>query len=106
MTKLKRLLGSLLGTRHRGIVLHIGENMTVRAYIDAAYGVHSGTGKSHTGSLFAGSLFAKSSKQKIVTKSSTEAELVGLLDTATQGIHLRNRTGSGLRHRTCGDISR
>ena len=45
MAKLKRLLG----TRHRGIVLRIGENMTVRAYIDAAYGVHSGTGKSHTG---------------------------------------------------------
>ena len=38
----------------------------------------------------AGPLFAKSSKQKIVTKSSTEAELVGLSDTASQAIHLRN----------------
>jgi len=35
-------------------------------------------------------LFAKSSKQKIVTKSSTEAALVGLSDTATQAIYLRN----------------
>jgi len=32
----------------------------------------------------------RSSKQKIVTKSSTEAELVGLSDTASQAIHLRN----------------
>ena len=30
-----------------------------------------------------------SSKQKIVTKSSTEAELVGLFDSAAQAIHLR-----------------
>jgi hypothetical protein len=35
-------------------------------------------------------LFTKSAKQKIVTKSSTEAELVGLSDTASQAIHLRN----------------
>ena len=35
-------------------------------------------------------MFAKSSKQRVVTKSSTEAELVALSDTATQAIHLRN----------------
>ena len=34
-------------------------------------------------------LNAKSCKQEIVTKSSTEAELVGLSDTASQGIHTR-----------------
>ena len=68
--------------------------MTVRAFIDAAYGVHTDSGKSHTGCAIvigdAGSVFAKSTKQKIVTKSSTEAELVGLSDTATQAIHMRN----------------
>jgi hypothetical protein len=68
--------------------------MTVKAYIDAAYGVHQESGKSHTGCVIvlgdAGPLFAKSGKQKIVTKSSTEAELVGLSDTASQVIHLRN----------------
>ena len=46
MAKLKRLLGYLLGTRDRGIVLRIGEHMTVRAFIDAAYGVHTSSGKS------------------------------------------------------------
>jgi hypothetical protein len=68
--------------------------MTVRAFIDASYGVHQASGKSHTGCAIvlgeAGVLSARSSKQKIVTKSSTEAELVGLSDSAAQAIHLRN----------------
>jgi hypothetical protein len=36
----------------------------------------------------AGSVFAKSSKQKIVTKSSTKAGLVALSDNAGQAIHV------------------
>lgn len=94
LAKLRRLLGYVRLTRDRGIVLRIGDEMVVRAYIDAAYGVHQDSGKSHTGCSIvlgeAGPLFAKSGKQKIVTKSSTEAELVGLSDTASQAIHLRN----------------
>jgi hypothetical protein len=94
MRKLRRLLGYLLRTKERGIVLRIGEHMTVKAYIDAAYGVHQSSGKSHTGCAIVlgegGPLYAKSGKQKIVTKSSTEAELVGLSDTASQALHLRN----------------
>jgi len=94
LAKLVRLLGYVKGTSSRGIVLRVGESMTVKAYIDAAYGVHTASGKSHTGCAIVlgdvGALFAKSSKQKIVTKSSTEAELVGLSDTASQAIHLRN----------------
>jgi hypothetical protein len=68
--------------------------MTVSAYIDAAYGVHTSSGKSHTGCAIVlglgGAIFAKSGKQKIVTKSSTEAELVALSDTASQAIFIRN----------------
>jgi hypothetical protein len=37
-----------------------------------------------------GPVFVKSAKQKIVSKSSTEAELVALSDSASQGLHLRN----------------
>ena len=62
--------------------------MIVRAYIDAAYGVHTASGKSHCGE--AGPVFVKSAKQKIVTKSSSESELVCLSDNASQALHLRN----------------
>jgi hypothetical protein len=94
--KLKRALGYLLGTRDRGIVLRIGDFMTVEAYIDAAYGVHTASGRSHSGCAVvlglggSGSIQVKSSKQKIVTKSSTEAELVALSDYASQAIWTRN----------------
>ena len=109
MAKLRRLLEYLRGTRERGIVLRVGQNLEVNAFIDAAYGVHSGSGKSHTGCVIvlgeAGPVFAKSTKQRIVTKSSTEAELVGVSDTATQAIHLRNflveqgyKTGPAIIH--------
>lgn len=94
VAKLRRLLGYLRATPNRGIILRIGEHMSVRAYIDAAYGVHGASGKSHTGCAIvlgdAGALSVRSCKQKIVTKSSTEAELVGLSDSAAQAIHLRN----------------
>lgn len=94
MAKLRRVLGYLRGTRERGITLKIGDHMTPKAYIDAAYGVHAESGKSHTGCSivlgYGGPVYSKSSKQKIVTKSSTEAELVAVSDTATQLLHLRN----------------
>jgi hypothetical protein len=86
LTKLRRLLGYIRHTRTRGIVLRVGRTCTmmVKEYIDAAYGVHQDSGKSHTGCAIvhgeSGPVFAKSAKQKIVTKSSTEAELVGLSD--------------------------
>ena len=71
MAKLRRLLGYVLGTRERGIVFRVGKDLTVHVYIDAAYGVHQISGKSHTGCVIIlgeqGPLYAKSSKQKIVT---------------------------------------
>jgi exosome complex RNA-binding protein Rrp4 len=94
--KLRRLLGYILGTRERGIVLRVGGAMVVRVYIDAAYGVHTSSGKSHTGCAVvvgaAGPVYVKSGKQKIVTKSSTEAEVVGVSDMAAEGIHVANFT--------------
>ena len=47
--KLRRVLGYVHATWDRGITLRIGDTMQVRAYIDAAYGVHQDSGKSHTG---------------------------------------------------------
>ena len=81
-------------TRDRGIVLRPGKlGVQVRVYIDAAYGIHA-DGKSHTGSCVVigdvGPVHCKSCKQRIVTKSSTEAELIALSDSANQALYTRN----------------
>ena len=80
--KLKRLLQYL--NRTLDDVLTIGADSLTRlmTWVDAAYGVHRDM-KSHTGgamSLGRGAIMCKSSKQKLNTKSSTEAELVGASD--------------------------
>ena len=56
-------------------------------YIDVAYGVHTDSGKSNSSfavqvgtGLGVGSVSVSSSKQKIATKSSTESELVALMN--------------------------
>ena len=63
LAKLRRRLGYIRHTRTRGIVLRVGRAMTVKAYIDAAYGVHQDSGKSHTGCTIvlgdSGPIFAK-----------------------------------------------
>jgi hypothetical protein len=66
--------------------------MIVSSYIDASYATHQDF-KGQTGSFITvggGAAYAKSSKQKLVTKSSTEAELVGASDGLTQVIWTRN----------------
>jgi hypothetical protein len=92
--KVKRLLGYIRKTRDSGVCFRIGSDMIIRVYVDAAYGVHIHDGKSHSGAYTVlgkgGPLEAKSGKQKNVTKSSTEAELVALSDHAGRGINLRN----------------
>ena len=91
MKKLERTVQYIRGTRDLGLTLTIGDPMTVISYIDASYGVHQDM-KSHTGStitLGKGSIYAKSSTQRLTTKSSTEAELVGLSDSANQVLWTR-----------------
>jgi hypothetical protein len=58
------------------------EEPTVRAYMDAAYALHADS-KSHTGVvIYAGQtlVYVSSRKQKCMSKSPTEAELIGLTD--------------------------
>ena len=88
MRKLQRALRYLNANPDLRLTLQVGEKMGVVQYTDASYGVHA-DGKSHTGSsitLGAGAVHARSVKQKINTKSSTEAELVGLSDEASRGL--------------------
>jgi hypothetical protein len=80
--KLKRVVRYLRGTPTLGIVLTSPASSTLDFSIDASFGVHADA-KSHTGVVVSygyGPLFASSRKQSIVTKSSTEAELVGTAD--------------------------
>jgi hypothetical protein len=84
----------LRDTRERGLLLRAGEKgITVSVYMDAAYGVHHDL-KSHTGSCAVigdiGAVHCRSSKQQIVAKSRTEAELVAQSDSANQAQYIRN----------------
>jgi hypothetical protein len=91
MSKLLRGLKYLNGTRELGIRLQPSEKMAINAHVDASFATHDDY-KSHTGvvvSLGEGPIFVKSTKQKLVTKSSTEAELVGLSDATTQVVWTR-----------------
>jgi len=69
MGKLGRLIGYLRAASNQVIILRVGNKMIVRAYIDATYGGHQGSEKSHTGcAVFlgdAGVLDARSAKAEI-----------------------------------------
>ena len=93
--KLKRVMRYLRKTIDLVMTLEAGTfnaRSLVQWWVDAAYSVHPDM-KSHTGSFMTlgkGAIYAKSSKQKINTKSSTEAELVGVDDIMGQALWTRN----------------
>jgi hypothetical protein len=94
MVKISKLLKYLRCSKDSGVILRPGDKgIQVRCYVDAAYGLHE-DGKSVTGSVIVlgdgGPIHAKSAKQKIVTKSSTEAELVAASDSANQALFVRS----------------
>jgi hypothetical protein len=83
--KLQRVFKYLNSCPELGITLEASSKLGLKAYIDASYGIHE-DGKSHSGfisTLGSGPIATASSKQKIVTKSSTEAELVAESDYAS-----------------------
>jgi len=92
LKKLIRLLRYLFGTLDNSMNYYPnGAKPTeIRAYIDAAFAVHQDA-KSRTGTcIFIANCLvnAKSAKQKLVTKDSTEAELVAASDDGSSAIHL------------------
>ena len=82
MLKLDRVLAYIHETRDMVLTLGINGIIQLQSYIDASFAPHR-DGKSHTGAMWSlgiGAYYAASCKQKIVTKSSWEAELVAFSD--------------------------
>jgi hypothetical protein len=80
--KLMRVLGYITGTAQQVLVLRATGTPQIRAYVDAAYAIHEDS-KSHTGVVvYVGEtlVYVSSKKQKCMSKSPTEAELIGLTD--------------------------
>ena len=80
--KLMRMMSYLQHNPHKGLLFPTKGGMEIDAYIDAAFCAHM-DGKSHTGVIvrIGGALvYVKSTKQKIISRDSTEAETVGLSD--------------------------
>jgi hypothetical protein len=89
--KLNRVMRYKNTSMNKGIILTVNDDMTPIADVDASFGVHPDR-KSHSGiyiSLGLGPIFVQSVKQRLVTKSSTEAELVALSDALGQIIWTR-----------------
>jgi hypothetical protein len=85
--KLIRALKYLQATVHLVMTIDArGDFLTVQWWVDASYAVHPDM-KSHTGGVMSmghGAVYATSTRQKITTRSSTEAELVGVHDVLPQ----------------------
>jgi len=80
--KLIRVVRYLRGSKSLCLTLEADDLQVIKWWIDASFAVHADM-RSHTGvamSLGKGAIYSASTKQKLNTKSSTEAELVGVDD--------------------------
>jgi hypothetical protein len=80
--KLMKMMNYLNNTLEDVLTLNTDDSFNITWHLDAAFGVHHDK-KSHTGatmSLGDGAIISVSTKQKINTRSSTEAELVSIDD--------------------------
>ena len=80
--KLRRVVCYLRETRKLRLTLEADNLQVIKWWVDASFGVHHDM-RSHTGgvmSLGKGAVYSTSTRHKLNTKSSTEAELVGVDD--------------------------
>jgi hypothetical protein len=101
--KLSRVIKYLRKNRELVLTLRADNINIVKWWVDAAFAVHKDM-RSHTGgvmSMGAGAVYSSSQKQKMNTKSSTEAELVGANDVLPQVLWTRyflEAQGYGTNH--------
>ncbi len=89
--KLIRVLKYLKGTENQELIVS-AVDYKVLAFVDASYGSHPDA-KGHTGvmiTLGRGPIYIQSTKQKLVAKSSTEAELIAVSDAISQVLWIRD----------------
>jgi hypothetical protein len=80
--KLRRMIQFLKGTEKEVLTLKADDSHVIKWHVDASFAVHEDF-KSHTGATMTlgnGAVMTGSTKQKVNTRSSTEAELIGLDD--------------------------
>ena len=89
--KLGRVLKYLRGTTNLSLTLEADNSNVLRWWVDGAFAVHNDM-KSHTGAIMSmgsGAVVGISTKQKLNTTSSTEAELVAVNDAMPMVIWMR-----------------
>ena len=80
--KLRRLMQYVKDTIHLPHIIGADSLTSFQSFVDVSYAVHNDM-RSHTGTAITfgrGTVYAKSSKQKLNVKSSTEGEIVGASD--------------------------
>ena len=90
--KLRRCVRYLRGTAGLPLTLEGDPCGKIQWWVDASFAVHPDM-KSHTGAIMTlgqGATFSMSTRQRLNTKSSTEAELVGVDDALPQIVWTRN----------------
>jgi hypothetical protein len=90
--KLIKVAKYLNSTKHLYLTLSAEKDITITSYIDSSFAIHP-DGKGHTGAVITlggGSVRSRSTKQKVVARSSTESELIGLSDEMSQVLWTRN----------------
>ena len=89
--KLTRMIQYLRGSKEMVLTLRASDEGIIRWWIDASYAVHEDM-KGHTGatlSLGKGAIYSGSWKQRLVSRSSTESELIGVYDVLPQVLWTR-----------------
>jgi Reverse transcriptase (RNA-dependent DNA polymerase) len=84
--KLVQVIKYLDSTVDMPLVLAVDDTRNIQWWVDTSYAVHDDM-KSHTGgtmSMEKGSIYSTSTKQKLVTRSSIEAKIIGVHDVMPQ----------------------
>jgi hypothetical protein len=89
--KLTRVIKYLRDTVDLELRLGADESGEIQWWVDASFAIHSDM-KGHTGgtmSMGSGSIFSTSNKQRLVSRSSTESEVIGVHDVLPQMVWTR-----------------